>query len=94
MCTHNLAMLCKVAGVSENLIFLTALVSHVQFRNKFFVISFVPRDLVQWQNLHTLDLASNPLHCDCQLAWLRDVLIAAGVCSFLSLTLIFALFFP
>jgi len=38
----------------------------------------IDRDLVQWQNLHTLDLASNPLHCDCQLAWLRDVLIAAG----------------
>ena len=44
-----------------------------------FVTSSLPRDLVQWQNLHTLDLASNPLHCDCQLAWLRDVLIAAGV---------------
>ena len=37
-----------------------------------------PRDLVQWQNLQSLDLAANPLHCDCQLAWLRDVLSAAG----------------
>ena len=37
-----------------------------------------PRDLVQWQNLQSLDLAANPLHCDCQLAWLRDVLTAAG----------------
>ena len=36
------------------------------------------RDLVQWQNLQSLDLAANPLHCDCQLAWLRDVLTAAG----------------
>ena len=36
------------------------------------------RDLVQWQNLQTLDLAANPLHCDCKLAWLRDVLIASG----------------
>ena len=40
--------------------------------------SSVPRDLAQWEGLHTLDLGYNPLVCDCGLAWLRDLLQAAA----------------
>ena len=34
----------------------------------------VDRELVQWAGLQTLDLAYNPLECDCHLAWLREVI--------------------
>ena len=34
----------------------------------------VDRELVQWTGLEVLDLGYNPLECDCNLAWLRDVI--------------------
>jgi hypothetical protein len=39
--------------------------------------SGVDRDLLQWQNIHTLDLGYNPLNCDCKVAWLREVMVQA-----------------
>ena len=37
----------------------------------------VERDLVQWDKIQVVDLGYNPLHCSCDLAWLRDVLASA-----------------
>ena len=40
--------------------------------------SSVERDLVQWDNIQVVDLSYNPLHCSCDLAWLRDQLVSAS----------------
>lgn len=36
----------------------------------------VPEDIVDWSQVSTIDLTSNPLDCDCKLLWLKDVLSA------------------
>ena len=40
--------------------------------------SSVSRDLVQWDNIQLVDLSYNPLHCSCDLAWLRDKMVSAA----------------
>ena len=36
--------------------------------------SYIDKELVQWHNIHLVDLSYNPLVCDCQVGWLREVL--------------------
>ena len=36
--------------------------------------SYVAKDLAHWHNINLLDLSYNPLVCDCEAAWLREVL--------------------
>ena len=38
--------------------------------------SGVPSNIADWTQVASIDLTSNPLDCDCKLAWLRDVLEA------------------
>ena len=38
--------------------------------------SGVPSEIADWTQVSAIDLTSNPLDCDCKLAWLRDVLAA------------------
>ena len=43
--------------------------------------SYIDKDLVQWHNIHLLDLSYNPLVCDCQAGWLREVLASINNAS-------------
>ena len=36
----------------------------------------VSSEIADWTQVSAIDLTSNPLDCDCKLAWLRDVLAA------------------
>ena len=36
----------------------------------------VPSEIADWTQVASVDLTSNPLDCNCKLAWLRDVLAA------------------
>jgi hypothetical protein len=36
--------------------------------------SQVPSNIVDWTQVVSIDLTDNPLHCDCNLVWLKDVL--------------------
>jgi len=36
--------------------------------------TYIDRELVHWQTINLLDLSYNPLVCDCQTGWLREVL--------------------
>ena len=36
--------------------------------------SYVAKDLAHWHNINLLDLSYNPLVCDCEAAWLREIL--------------------
>ena len=43
--------------------------------------SYIDKELVQWHNIHLVDLSYNPLVCDCQVGWLREVLAKANNAS-------------
>lgn len=35
----------------------------------------VSENIVGWKKLETFDLSENPIHCDCRMVWLRDLLV-------------------
>ncbi|KAL5290653.1 hypothetical protein ACFFRR_010175 [Megaselia abdita] len=46
---------------------------HVIFRDN--ALSTIAEGLFPWSELLTLDMSENPLHCDCHVLWLRNILL-------------------
>lgn len=45
---------------------------HLSLRNN--MLTHVSEDMVAWRDLHSAELAGNPLHCGCGLRWLPELL--------------------
>lgn len=53
---------------------------HVILRDN--ALTTLDEGLFPWNELHTFDLSENPIHCDCRVLWLRNLLILKNASQF------------